>query len=144
MAIRRGLMAQMASGADKFFEVVERFSPTEKTQEHTFTHHGAGFYIFCEDPVPTEEKFVTDASYDNTTLMQGNFVIYENSAGVVSGAKAGTSTIWTRKNSPYVDYWGTYCAISGNEVTFRAAGSNTYVGNFLAGHTYVVLKLKCE
>lgn len=134
----------MASGADKFFEVVERFSPTEKTQEYTFTHHGAGFYLFCEDPVPTEEKFVTDTSYDNYTLMQGNFIIYENSAGVVSSVRAGVSTIWTSKNSPYIDFWGTYCVMSGDEVTFRTSSSNAGVGNFLAGHTYVVLKLKCE
>lgn len=127
-----------------FFDVIEEFTPSENLQRYEFEHTGVGFYVFCENPVLTKSKYVQDSDYSNNSLIQGNFVISENSSHVLSCTAGRSLTVTGNASNPYYDVWGGYAVMSGDHITIGAAASNASIGNFLAGHTYVILKLESD
>ena len=116
-----------------FFEVVHRFTPTEDEARHTMPNFGIGSYIFCEDPILTTEKAVAE-QYPNYSLVAGQFIMYNNTTGYYRGISLVTKT------GGVYDYWGTYADASADSITFGTSSSNSAIGQFRAGHNYVVFK----
>ena len=135
-------MSQMAGSKDSFFEVIERFTPTENIVDYTFKHHGVGVYVFCEDPVLTVGKGIEE-NRPIHSLIEGNFVIYEN-ANKALLMRVGTSLTFATSGGGYCDFWGTGASINNDEVTFRVAQADSNIVTFYAGHTYVILMLKAR
>lgn len=140
MSIRRGLMSQMASGGDKFFEIIDRFTPDENLNEYTFTHSGTGRYIFCEEPILTFDEAKAKNS-PTKTLLSGEVLLYETANHTLSILR-GMSLTYSTTSNGIVDYWGSRGTLNGSELTIGIAQSNPNFISFRAGHTYVILKMK--
>lgn len=133
-------MAQGGTPLSDFFEIVERFTPTEDLVTYTFQHTGVGRYIFCEEPVLTVQKSI-DETYPTNSLYSGGGVIYESASGTFA-TRAETS-LAKRSSSTYpVDYWGSRFTLNGDYVTIGTASSDSNLVSFYQGKTYVILKMK--
>lgn len=128
------LVAGYGQGGSSYFEVIDRFSFAEDTFEYTFTHSGAGLYVFCEEPVLTLQKAIEN-NRRNYSLFSACFYIY----GTAS-ARAGTSLVY-KSNTHSVDYWGTGVSISGNNATIKIKSNTSANIKFEAGINYMILKM---
>lgn len=128
------LVAGYGQGQGSGFEVIDRFTFSEDTLEYTFTHSGAGLYVFCEEPVLTLQKAIEN-NRRNYSLFSACFSIY----GTTS-ARTGPSLVY-KSNNHTVGYWGTGLSISENNATIKIASSTSTNIKFEAGVNYMIFKM---
>ena len=130
-----GRLCEGYGGGNDDFEVIERFSFEEDTSEYTFTHTGAGRYIFCEDPILTLQKAI-DEHRPTHSLFSGSFVIYRTGSGTM--LRQEVSLVYATSG---VDFWGSGATLNGDYATIKIANSNSNI-KFRAGVNYQILKMK--
>lgn len=138
MSIRRGLMAQMASGGilGKLLEIVDAYTPSESgTYEHTFSYDGIrGAYIIITDPQGNIENAINSSI---ALVSMCYFMVYG------SYTIRQPYTITYRSNlasSGYADYWTPTVSATADSITVRFA-SGTQIA-YEANKTYYLVRVK--